>query len=198
MNSCSIGVYGELARYPLHIQRFYRIIKYWCTLRQFNNITLIKLYDSGLADCLLGHTNWVSNVKRLLDYYGFSNVFTASNSEVLKTFPLFFEHRVIDCFVQEWQGKVDRSAVLDEYKLYTNVFSFEAYLVCVPKDIRMYLTRFRISSHSLRIQTGRYEKNKIARNEIYCMYCGSRDIEDTYHYVKNFYDRLLIIYSTLV
>jgi len=46
----------------------------------------------------------------------------------------------------------------------------------------MYLTRFRISSHSLRIQTGRYEKNKIARNERYCMYCGSRDIEDTYHF----------------
>ena len=27
----------------------------------------------------------------------------------------------------------------------------------------MYLTRFRISSHSLRIQTGRYEKNNIAK-----------------------------------
>ena len=47
----------------------------------------------------------------------------------------------------------------------------------------MYLTQFRISSHSLRIQTGRYEKNKIARNERYCMYCGSRDIEDTYHFI---------------
>ena len=40
----------------------------------------------------------------------------------------------------------------------------------------MYLARFRISPHSLRIQTGRYEKNRIDRNERYCMYCGSRDI----------------------
>ena len=47
----------------------------------------------------------------------------------------------------------------------------------------MYLTRFRISSHSLRIQTGRYEKNTIAKNERYCMYCGSRDIVDTYHFI---------------
>ena len=101
MYSCSIGVYGELARYPLHIQRYYKIIKYWCTLRQSNNITLIKLYDSGLADCFLGHTNWVSNVKRLLDYYGFSNVFTAANNDVFMTFPLLFKQRVIDCFVQE-------------------------------------------------------------------------------------------------
>jgi len=44
INSSSIGVYGELARYPLYIQRYYRIIKYWCTLRQSNNIILIKLY----------------------------------------------------------------------------------------------------------------------------------------------------------
>jgi len=35
---------------------------------------LIELYVSGLANCLLGHTNWVSNVKKLLDDYGFSNV----------------------------------------------------------------------------------------------------------------------------
>ena len=81
-----------------------------------------------------------------------------------------FKQRVTDCFVQEWQGYEDRSAGLEEYKLYKNVFSFEAYLLCVPKDLRMYLTRFRISSHSLRIQTGRYEKNKIARNERCCMY----------------------------
>ena len=85
--------------------------------------------------------------------------------------------------MQEWQSYVDRSAVLEEYKLYKNVFSFEAYLVCVPKYLRMYLTRFRISSHSLPIQTGRYKKDKIARNERYCMYCGSRDIEDTYHFI---------------
>ena len=117
MNSCSIGVYGELARYALYIQRYYRIIKYWCTLRQSNTIILIKLYDSVLADCLLGHTNWVSNVKNLLDDYGFSNVFTTVNSDVLQTFPLLFIQRVIDCFLQEWQGYVDRSAVLEEYKL---------------------------------------------------------------------------------
>ena len=97
-----------------------------------------------------------------------------------------FKQRVIDCFVKEWQCNVDRSAVLDEYKLYKNIFSFEAYLLCVPKDLKMYLTRFL----TLRIQTGRYENNKIARNERYCLYCGSRDIVDTYHFI-------CICYSTL-
>jgi len=71
----------------LYRQWYYRSIKYWCTLRQSNNIILIKLYEIGSADCLVGHTNWVSNVKTLLDDYGFSNVFTAANIDVLKTFP---------------------------------------------------------------------------------------------------------------
>jgi len=54
---------------------------------------LIKLYGSGLADWLLGHTNAVSNVKTFLDDY----CFTAANSDV--DFPLLFKQRGIDCFV---------------------------------------------------------------------------------------------------
>ena len=102
----------------MYFQRYYIIFIYWCTLRQSNNIILIKLYDSGLADCLVGHTNWVSNVKTLLDDYGLSNVFTTENSDVLQTFPLLFKQRVIDCFMQEWQSYVDRCSVLEEYKLF--------------------------------------------------------------------------------
>jgi len=119
-----------------------------------NNLNVLHDYCNtwGLeVNGHLGHTNWVSNVKKIVDDYGFPNVFTTVKSDVLQTFPLLFKQRVIGCFVQEWQGYVDRSAVLEEYKLYKNVFSFEAYLLWVPKDLRMYLTRFRISSHYLRI-----------------------------------------------
>jgi len=42
-----------------------------------------------------------------------SHVFTAANSDVLKIFPLLYKQRVVDCFVQEWQGNVDCSAVLE-------------------------------------------------------------------------------------
>ena len=101
MNSCSIGVHGELARYLCIFNVIIALSNIGVLLRQSNNISLINLYDSGLTDCLLGHTNWVSNVKNLLDDYGFSNVFTTVNSDVLQTFPLLLKQRVIDCFVQE-------------------------------------------------------------------------------------------------
>ena len=40
-----------------------------------------------------------------------------------------------------------------------------------------------MSSHSLRIQTGRYGQNRIPRNERLCLCCGSCDIEDEYHFI---------------
>ena len=157
LNASSAGIYGELSRYPLYIQRYYRIIKYWCNLKQSNNTIISKLYDIGLSDYFVGRTNWVSNVKKILDDYGFSNMFVETNNHVLKLFPKMFKQRVIDCFVQEWQGNVDRSSVLGEYRLFKQIFEYEKYLNDLPKDLRFYLTRFRIAAHSLRIQTGRYQ-----------------------------------------
>ena len=53
----------------------------------------------------------------------------------------------------------------------------------MPCNLRMYVTRFRISAHSLRIQTGRYARDRIARNERLCTLCNKFDIEDEYHFI---------------
>ena len=42
---------------------------------QSENIILNRLYTLAVKDCLSGYTNWVSRVKKLLDDYGFSEVF---------------------------------------------------------------------------------------------------------------------------
>ncbi len=50
-------------------------------------------------------------------------------------------------------------------------------------SLRCILSRIRFSSHSLRIQTGRYAQNRLARNERVCLYCDSGDIEDEFHFI---------------
>ena len=53
------------------------------------------------------------------------------------------------------------------------------------------MTKFRISAHSLRIQTGRYERKpnkenkliKIVREERRCLYCNNNDVEDEIHFL---------------
>ena len=41
----------------------------------------------------------------------------------------------------------------------------------------------RLSSHSLRIHTGRYVNSSVPRNERYCLYCRLHDIEDEFHFI---------------
>ena len=47
----------------------------------------------------------------------------------------------------------------------------------------MFISRLRLSVLPLRIQTGRYARNNIPRNERYCQCCQTLDIEDEYHFV---------------
>ena len=43
--------------------------------------------------------------------------------------------------------------------------------------------RLRLSSHSLRIESGRYGQNRKSRNERICQFYSTGDIEDEYHFV---------------
>ena len=123
----------------------------------------------GLSDTDRGKINWVSSVKDLLDGFGFSEACYNLDSRQAKHFPLIFNQRVIDCFVQDWHGSVERSSVLDEYQYFKKSFEYETYLDVLPFNLRFFVTRARISAHSLRIHTGRYGRNAIPRNERLCL-----------------------------
>ena len=191
-STCSAGVYGELARYPLYVMRYYRIINYWGKVVSSNNIILSNVYKLSLEDCNHGYKNWVHRVKNLLDNYGFSHVFYNPNPIYLEKFPRIFKQRVIDCFIQDWYRSIESSAALEEYKHFKNHFGYEPYLDILSNNYRFFLTRMRLSSHSLRIQTGRYGRNKIPRNERICQCCNTNDIEDVFHFICicPSYDRL--------
>ena len=45
------------------------------------------------------------------------------------------------------------------------------------------IARFRMSSHTLAIETGRHAKPKIAKEERKCRYCNLDDVEDEEHFL---------------
>ena len=47
----------------------------------------------------------------------------------------------------------------------------------------MALSPLRLSSHQLRIETGRYSQNRVDRAQRICTLCNKSDIEDEYHFV---------------
>ena len=67
------------------------------------------------------------------------------------------------------------------YKHIVNKISLLIYLQkCIPKKYVKYLTMFRLSSHSLAIETGRYQ-GVLNVNRV-CKFCKD-DIEDEFHFI---------------
>ncbi len=73
---------------------------------------------------------------------------------------------------------------LRTYKTYKNYFKQENYL-SVIKDCRYMtsLVRFCISSHNLKIETGRYTRPKTEIYQRICTYCNSHKVENEAHFL---------------
>ena len=66
---------------------------------------------------------------------------------------------------------------------FKQTLEYEMYLDVLPKSLRFYFCRLRMSAHPLRIQSGRYARNNTPRQERHCLICNTTDIEDEYHFV---------------
>jgi hypothetical protein len=179
----SMGVYGELGRYPLFIKRYLCLIKYWFKLLKTDNVILQYVYKQSLEDDKRGRKNWVSNIRKLLHDYGFGYVWINPQIVNINCFLQHFKQKVIDCFLQTWHASKENSSVLEVLNTIKHTFEYESYLDKIPNTLRFYLTRIRISAHSLRVQTGRYEQNRTPRDRRVCLCCNNGVLENEYHFI---------------
>ena len=85
-------------------------------------------------------------------------------------------------YVSYWNQTLQQSQKRSFYCTIKDDYSPSPYLALTRKNpSRKALVRFRISSHQLRIETGRYEN--IPRNERICHFCTSNKIEDENHFL---------------
>ena len=74
----------------------------------------------------------------------------------LKGFPII-KQRIRAIYIQQWWTGLTESSKLDCYRKIKLNFDFESYLVNVKNDAhRKKLTQFRVSSHTLAVETDRY------------------------------------------
>ena len=157
-STCNAAIYGELGRLPRFIYRYVSIIKYWLKLISTDNIMLKTVYHMSLEDTRNGKQNWSSNVKTLLSEHGFSDIWENQGTHNHKMFIGIFKQRVIDNVVQKWYCDLEKGYILS--LLYTFIktdFCLSEYLEkVIPRHIRVNLTRLRLSSHNLKMETGRH------------------------------------------
>jgi len=90
--------------------------------------------------------------------------------------------KVLDRFKNEWLSSLE-SPVFKLYKECKHVFDCENYLGFLPRSLRFYFCRLRLSVHPLRMQTGHYDRPRIVPEERYCLCCNTRDLEDEYNFI---------------
>ena len=101
----------------------------------------------------------------------------------LKAFCTDFKIRVVDIFIQNWYNNITYSCSLHLYREFKMTFEIEKYLDNLPLSTRIAMSRFRLSSHNLNIETGRYKQERIERSMRKCQLCNHQDIEDEYHFL---------------
>lgn len=124
--------------------------------------------------------NWAWHIKHELDSIGFSDIWT-----IQLLIDILFKQiklRITDSYKYSWFSKIVNSSRLSTHTYLKYDFGFENYLneLLIPK-FRTTLTRFRISAHSLTIETGSHQ-NIEKKNERKCIFFNMNAIESEYHF----------------
>ncbi len=176
-------VLGELGQFPIinHIKS--RILNYWAKIINTNDHRLSKILYKLLHTC---HTEnnkisaWINNIEYILCNIGY-NYNWISQSANQKCFKHNVKSRIQDQFLQNWNSLVNNSSSCTNYRTFKKDFKLESYLLLLPTNHAINLSRFRLSNTNIPVVTGRYF------NTIYddrtCNLCSDNIIGDEFHYI---------------
>ena len=179
------GLYGELGRYPMEINRKLLTVKFWIKIMEKPESSMVKkiylmLKRDADADNNYNNLNWAYHVKQTLNEIGMTNLWLSQNGSnfLFK----YIEQRITDIFKQKWYSNINNSARLESYSIYKHSFEREKYLECITSDkFRIALSKFRLSSHHLAIELGRHLN--IPRENRLCPHCNQNMVENEYHFL---------------
>ena len=178
-NTMNQAALGELGRLPLSIIAICRSLRYWIKIR---NCNIQSLKDAFYSQCNnnipISNKSWAFKIKQQLDNLGFSDLWF--NEHVNIAHYHLIKQRVTDHYIQKWQSDVNSSSRLTYYSKFKTSFELESYLINIKNDtLRKQLSKFRLSSHNLAVETGRH--NSIDINNRICLFCNQNQIESEYH-----------------
>ena len=113
--------------------------------------------------------SWMTHIKDLLCSHGFENIWRDQSVVNGKLFLANIEQRCI--------ADMNSSNKCRTYREIKAVYKCETYLDCnIRHDLRMFYTKFRLSSHKFLIERTRWHKSVIPYHERTCTLCNQHDI----------------------
>ena len=177
------ALYGELGRLPLFILLKIRMIKYWIHILNSGEDSLIyKVYKDLMQDVEVSknNKNWAYNIKTLLQEHGLYDIWLNQFNHDVPF--LLIKQRILDMYYQKWHSDINNSPKLKAYCVFKQELVFEKYLDNISvKKYRSALTKFRVSSHNLAIETGR--RHAIPQDDRKCLFCPMNSVETEFHFL---------------
>ena len=166
----NLGCWGDSGRLPIIDFGVRQALKYLKRVEQLPQHLLVK---KALEDQKTHHLSWYTSLNAIRIHIG--ETAAVSIKEPLK-----------EVFQAAWQSSLQNQTKLDFYRNIKPVFNStpEGYLSVLPKyEHRATITRLRISSHQLAIETGRYEG--LERSERLCATCDMGMVDSEQHFLAS-------------
>ena len=178
-NAPNLAVYGELGRTPLSIHRKILSVKYWCRLVTDDDLPAYLREAYILAK--KKNLKWYNSIVNIMKSTGLDqmcNHLTVHPNILIND----LKQRLINLFMEDWTNQLQlTTGKLRTYKNIKYDFIYEPYLE-LPFHLRNSLTKLRISNHSLRIETGRFNIPPLPAEDRKCFICDDA-VEDELHFL---------------
>ena len=190
--SSRLAVLGEMARLPLFLKALVQALKYeWCLVNKSTSPLVQGTLQEMRVFEDLGNSNWLSRIKKIKKLLSIPDLpsHLSPNSVGAQITKLVQSH-----FESFYLQQINKVSIGDDgidhnklrfYKGFKGSFTKEPYLNLVNnRNQRAWLTRMRISSHHLRIETGRWGKPKPTPIEDrLCKYCPDSKVDNESHFL---------------
>ena len=166
------GIYAELGRTALLTLRQTQMIKFAIRIWSLGDKFLVKkALKMQIKDDVDGHFNWISHKIQIMNENNIKEM-NISNSDIAHKLKDKLKSDVLECITSYGKGKKLRT-----YALYKQVIKYEPYLSLIKNTKnRIMMSKFRLSSHDLEIERGRYGNKSVKAEERYCKFCKSNKL----------------------
>ena len=176
-------IYGDTGRFPLIIRQHIKAAKYWCRILDLSqNHPVSNAYSMLLDLDGTGLTNWCSRIRSVLELTGLDQAWEMQHISNTNKLMFSFKDSIVRIFTQRWRQDIESSSKLRTYSLVKKYLCVEPYILNLKGNhLITAMARYRMSSHDLKIERGRYNDPITPINQRICTRCESNEIDDEIH-----------------
>ena len=189
----NLGMLAEVGKHPLCTNIYIQTMKYYVRLTSSDNILLKNALLEATKRYQEGKVSWLKQVMFLRKTTKLDNIIELSKKPT--SFITKFKKELYKSFEEYWQQERTKDSKLRFYFEHKREFKYEKYLDYKNRKHRTAITKMRLSSHKLPIESMRMQK--VIRENRLCPLCEDGSVGDEWHYLKKCTNRSMIDIRTI-